>query len=235
MVHHFSLSAACGEPLFLVISSEGSKRKLLANFKISFGICQCVLDCFGGLVDFNTGGKKVIERLVEAYGFTTRQALCDHLGVSKSTMATRYMRDIFPADWVLQCAIETGSSLKWLSFGVGEKKDAVKNETRILEKKILIDGKLEDDGTYLFDTKFLPQNLKKAIVVSTLSSELICDMEFEDVRDGKWLVNIDGENSFRMITRLPGGRIHITSKNHSFECALKDIEIIAKVEVSCFR
>ncbi|WP_262830710.1 helix-turn-helix domain containing protein [Klebsiella aerogenes] len=25
--------------------------------------------------------------MVEAYGFTTRQALCDQLGVSKSTMA----------------------------------------------------------------------------------------------------------------------------------------------------
>lgn len=46
-------------------------------------------------MDFSSGGKKVIERLVEAYGFSTRQALCDHLGVSKSTMATRYMRDIF--------------------------------------------------------------------------------------------------------------------------------------------
>lgn len=46
-------------------------------------------------MDFNSGGKKAIERLVEAYGFGTRQALCDHLGVSKSTMATRYMRDIF--------------------------------------------------------------------------------------------------------------------------------------------
>lgn len=55
-------------------------------------------------MDFNSGGKKAIERLVEAYGFGTRQALCDHLGVSKSTMATRYMRDIFPADWVIQCA-----------------------------------------------------------------------------------------------------------------------------------
>ncbi len=52
-------------------------------------------------MDFSSGGKKVIERLVEAYGFSTRQASCDHLGVSKSTMATRYMRDIFPADWVL--------------------------------------------------------------------------------------------------------------------------------------
>lgn len=186
-------------------------------------------------MDFNSGGKKVIERLVEAYGFTTRQALCDHLGVSKSTMATRYMRDIFPADWVLQCAIETGSSLEWLSFGKGKKKDIIKIDTRTLSKQILINGKLEDDGAYFFDNAFLPPNLKKAVVVSIDNSEFICEMEFEDVRDGKWLVNIDGEISFRMITRIPGNRIHIASENHSFECALTDIKVIAKVMMSCLR
>lgn len=186
-------------------------------------------------MDFSSGGKKVIERLVEAYGFTTRQALCDHLGVSKSTMATRYMRDIFPADWVLQCAMETGCSLEWLSFGMGEKKNIKKIETRTLRRKALVDGLLEDNGSYLFDANFLPQNLKKAIVVTSETAELICEMEFGDVRDGKWLVNIDGEHSFRMITRLPGGRIHLTAENHSFECALTDIEIIAKVVLSCFR
>ncbi|WP_249824496.1 helix-turn-helix domain-containing protein, partial [Escherichia coli] len=43
-------------------------------------MCQRILDFLGGLMDFSSGGKKVIERLVEAYGFSTRQALCDHLG-----------------------------------------------------------------------------------------------------------------------------------------------------------
>ncbi|MDN5971292.1 MAG: helix-turn-helix domain containing protein, partial [Enterobacterales bacterium] len=102
-------------------------------------------------MDFNNGGKKAIERLVEAYGFTTRQALCDHLGVSKSTMATRYMRDIFPADWVLQCAMETGLSIQWLSFGEGPKKDVSKLDTVSLPKKNLISGKLVDAGFYIFD------------------------------------------------------------------------------------
>lgn len=70
-------------------------------------------------MDFKTGGQQVILRLVEAYGFSTRQMLCDHLGVSKSTLATRFMRDIFPAEWVIQCALETNAWLKWLVSGVG--------------------------------------------------------------------------------------------------------------------
>ncbi|WP_143340009.1 helix-turn-helix transcriptional regulator, partial [Cronobacter sakazakii] len=71
-------------------------------------------------MDFNSGGRQAIERLVKAYGFSTRQALSDHLGVSKSTLATRYMRDIFPSDWIIQCAMETGVSLEWLVTGTGE-------------------------------------------------------------------------------------------------------------------
>lgn len=186
-------------------------------------------------MDFNSGGKKVIERLVEAYGFTTRQALCDHLGVSKSTMATRYMRDIFPADWVLQCAMETGSSLEWLSFGEGPKQDTTYAETLSLPKKKLIDGKLEDAGFYVFDKSFLPANLTQPIVVSEGKSEFICDMVFEDVRDGKWVVSIDGEILLRTLTRLPSRRLHVEGGNRSFECALKDIEIISKVLISCVR
>lgn len=43
----------------------------------------------------DTGGKAAIERLLEAYGFTTKQALSEHLNVSKSTMANRVLRDSF--------------------------------------------------------------------------------------------------------------------------------------------
>ncbi|WP_105659528.1 phage repressor protein CI [Cronobacter dublinensis] len=186
-------------------------------------------------MDFNSGGKKVIERPVEAYGFNTRQALCDHLGVSKSTMATRYMRDIFPVDWVLQCAIETGSSLKWLSFGEGNQKEIAPLDTLILPKKALSNGKLIDDGSYIFDNAFLPVGLDKAIIVLDGNSEFICEMEFDDVRDGRWLVNIDGEISFRTLTRLPGSRIYVSSQNHSFECSLTDIDVVGKVMLSCIR
>ncbi len=68
----------------------------------------------------NSGGREAIERLLKAYGFTTKQALADHLKISKSTMANRNLRDSFPAEWVIQCALETGASLLWLATGQGE-------------------------------------------------------------------------------------------------------------------
>lgn len=66
------------------------------------------------------GGREPIERIVRAYGFSSRQALCRHLNVSQSTMANRIMRGNFPADWVLVCAMETGTSLEWLTYGRGD-------------------------------------------------------------------------------------------------------------------
>jgi hypothetical protein len=59
----------------------------------------------------DSGGREAINRLIKAYNFSSRQQLCDHLSVSKSTMANRYLRDSFPAEWVIQCALETGISL----------------------------------------------------------------------------------------------------------------------------
>lgn len=164
-MQHSFYSSACGEPLYIVIIVKAPKEHFELNFKIAFGIFQCNLDCFGGLLDFNTGGKIVIERLVEAYGFTTCQALCDQLGVSKSTMATRYMRDIFLADWVLQCVLETGVSTDWLETGNGElntKTDAVLVDVVVNELK---NGHITHLGTRKIDNFFLNAEIKSPTAI----------------------------------------------------------------------
>ncbi|MEH8936669.1 helix-turn-helix transcriptional regulator, partial [Klebsiella pneumoniae] len=116
-------------------------------------------------MNLEKGGRGAIERMVEAYGFKTRQALCDHLGISKSTLATRYMRDSFPAEWVIQCSLETGISLNWLTTGQGSKQGSHKANTKELEKHVLTNGSLRKDGSYVFDASFLPDNLKNPVVV----------------------------------------------------------------------
>ena len=63
------------------------------------------------LIMQNRGGQSVIDRILKAYGFSSRQAFCNHLGISQSTMANRYARDTFPADWVVICSMETGVAL----------------------------------------------------------------------------------------------------------------------------
>lgn len=177
----------------------------------------------------NQGGKAAIERLVEAYGFTTRQALADHLEVSKSTLANRYLRDTFPADWIIQCALETGISLHWLTTGLGLKQTSQTATTEELKKFVLTSGKLVEDGACVFDASFLPTNLSSPIVIIDNRITYICDQKFTEVMDGYWLINIDGNYSVRLITRLPKGMIKISTAENSFECAFSDIEVIACV------
>ncbi|EFN7679346.1 TPA: helix-turn-helix transcriptional regulator, partial [Escherichia coli] len=115
-------------------------------------------------MNLEKGGRGAIERMVEAYGFKTRQALCDHLGISKSTLATRYMRDSFPAEWVIQCALETGTSLNWLTTGHGSKQTSGNTNTMEVAKYVLSDGALCEDGFYIFDREFLPSAFKNLFV-----------------------------------------------------------------------
>ncbi|WP_227724418.1 phage repressor protein CI [Yersinia proxima] len=181
-------------------------------------------------MDFKSGGRKAIDRLIEAYGFTTRQALCDHLGVSKSTLATRYMRDIFPAEWIIQGALETGVSLSWLTTGEGVMFENAKlNDVVQIPRKKLLDGKLYDSNFYIFDKAFLPDGLKDPVVILDGDVTYIADKIFKGITDGKWLIDIDGILSIRDISMLPKNKLTIRNENVAFECSIDDVKFIAKI------
>lgn len=170
----------------------------------------------GDELTFESGGKAAIERLVEAYGFSTRQALADHLNVSKSTLANRYLRDTFPGDWIIKCSLETGVSLAWLATGKGYKsKD---NETTSLTALKISDGELLDSGFVAFDKTFIPNNLRKPMSILDNSKAYIVDMDFNEVTDGEWLVEIEGKKSIRHLTRIPIGKVKVSSSESNFVC-----------------
>lgn len=177
----------------------------------------------------NQGGKAAIERLVEAYGFTTRQALADHLGVSKSTLANRYLRDTFPADWIIQCALETGISLRWLTTGTGSKSENKKADILEIPQKKLIEGTLHDCGYAIFDKFLLQQDLKNPFVIIQKNVTYVVETEFSEVQDGKWMVSIDSNTSIKDIVRIPGSKIRIIDSNTTYDCKINDIIFLAKI------
>ncbi|MGG7447812.1 phage repressor protein CI [Kosakonia oryzendophytica] len=179
-------------------------------------------------INLNQGGKAAIERLVEAYGFTTRQALADHLGISKSTLANRYLRDTFPADWIIQCALETGASLIWLTIGKGQKFDNLSNNVRPIHRKHIVDGELIDASFFMLDTNLFTQPLNSPIAISFANKTYIADMAFSEIVDGEWLVIIEGKSSIRKITRIPVGMVKVTNSSSDFECSIDEIEFIAR-------
>ncbi|MEQ9997348.1 phage repressor protein CI [Pectobacterium versatile] len=181
------------------------------------------------LPDLHTGGKKAIERMVEAYGFSTRQSLCDHLGISKSTLATRYMRDSFPAEWVIQCALETGASIYWLSSGNGPMFEDGKNDVVSIPRKKLLNGKLHDSNYYMFDKAFLPDGLQDPIVIIDGNVTYIADRKLDEVTDGKWLVEIEGKSSVRDLTRIPVGKVRVSGVGMAFDCRIDEISVLGKI------
>lgn len=185
----------------------------------------------GNKINPNKGGKEAIERLVKAYGFSTRQALCDHLGVSKSTLANRYMRDTFPSDWIIQCALETGMSLDWLAFGIGEYEEQSRNEIFKLQKFLLIQGALEEDGKFFWDKSYISFKEDSIFMVVEDKQSYICDSKFHNIEDGKWLIDIDGNKLIRDIILLPKSRIQVISKNNVFECKQDEIKFISFVSI----
>lgn len=179
-------------------------------------------------MDFKTGGRKIIERLVEAYGFTTRQALCDHLGVSKSTLATRYMRDIFPAEWVIQCELETGIKLSWLLTGEGNKYDNFESDIVLLPKKKIIEGDIFDAGTVTFDKILLPTDSKDLFLISDSNNFYIAEKNYKKVDDGTWLLKIENKFCIREIGLMPNSKVRIENGKFSFDCGIDELVFEAK-------
>ncbi|MGK7245331.1 phage repressor protein CI [Buttiauxella agrestis] len=182
-------------------------------------------------MNLEKGGRGAIERMVEAYGFKTRQALCDHLGISKSTLATRYMRDSFPAEWVIQCALETGVSLLWLTNGQGGKEGSHKAITIELPRYLLSEGVIVVEGSYVFDRAFLPQNLERPVFIQDGDKSYIADEHFTEISEGKWLISFDDKCYIREIARIPGNKIRVTNETLSFDCEINEIKAIALIKI----
>lgn len=179
-------------------------------------------------MDFKTGGQKVILRLVEAYGFSTRQMLCDHLGVSKSTLATRFMRDIFPAEWVIQCSLETGVSLNWLTSGTGTMYEHAKNDVIAVRTNKIINGKIKDSNCIMFDKCFIPDASGNLETVIDNNITYFTDDKLESITDGIWVLEIEGLVCIREIIRIPTRKVKIIGDSE-FECSLDEVKFLRKV------
>ncbi|TDS68371.1 phage repressor protein C with HTH and peptisase S24 domain [Pantoea sp. PNA 14-12] len=176
------------------------------------------------------GGKDPVERIVKAYGLSSRQALCRHLNVSQSTMANRIMRGNFPADWVLICSMETGASLEWLTYGTGNPNitDQDNTSTKIELKKIS-NGIFSSSNWVEYDAQLLPSDVKAPLLVNFEKQNYLVDMTAAEITDGLWLIEIDNLISVKELYRFPGGRIRVENGKASFECKADDIKVLGKV------
>lgn len=180
--------------------------------------------------DFTKGGGNTLNRVIEAYGFSSKIALAAHLGIAGSSLSMRYKRDAFPADIVVRCALETGANLEWLTFGTGKPFTNEKVDILKLPCSRLINGNLSLYDNVMFDkTMFKDVMPLTPKCIKEDSTYYIIDEKFHDIFDGKWLVNIEGKVSIRELTRIPIKRVRVSGSGIPFDCNLDDLHILGRV------
>lgn len=175
---------------------------------------------------------EVLDRVINAYGFTSKLMLADHFGMASSSLAGRYKRGGFPADMVVRCVAETGASLEWLATGQDRKFDDEELDIIKMPRRKIVDGLLYDAGRYMLDkVSFLPgvPLPKSPICVQEGNSQFIVDTLFTEVYDDQWLVEIEGKISICTLTRIPIKKVRVSGVGMAFDCAIEDIKILGRV------
>lgn len=85
------------------------------------------------MIQFDSA-KNIIDRMVSAYKLKTMKALCEYFGVGISVLSNRVVRNTTPAEYIIQCALDTGANLLWLCTGEGEPNiDGIKTKKKSIE------------------------------------------------------------------------------------------------------
>ncbi|WP_445496419.1 phage repressor protein CI [Photorhabdus sp. SF281] len=189
-------------------------------------------------IDMAGESTPVLDRIIEAYGFTSKLMLAHHFDMASSSLAGRYKRNIFPADMVVRCMAETGATLEWLATGQGKKfADDELNIIKLPNHK-LVDGKLYQSGCVMFDKLMFTAGVPSPsdpICVLDNKTNYIIDRKFTDIYDGKWLVEIEEKISIRELTRIPIKRVRVSGVGMAFDCDLEDIKILGRVVIICLQ
>lgn len=176
----------------------------------------------------STGGKAVLKRILDAYDFATQKELSEYLEISTGTISTWVRREYFPGDVVITCALDTGASLEWLATGdmtISSHEEVAASEVPMINKKILLAGKLDDDGFCHIDQSFVPDgvNLDSLNYVRSGKSSWLIEMGVNELSNGSWLLDIDGTLDVYAVSKRPGNKLRITGHDGEFECLTDEV------------
>jgi len=179
----------------------------------------------------SNGGKAVLRRIMDAYGFTLQKQLCELLGISSGTVSTWIRRNYFPGDVVVACALETGVDLQWLALG--KCKQHIETDklsaNYSIPRRNLIAGSLQEAGLWEINLNFISQTLVEPVFISSSNSAWVVDMNIGEISNGRWLMGIDGKYDVYDIALLPGRKISVTNKVANFICGTGDVKTAGKV------
>lgn len=182
------------------------------------------------ILDSHVNNEELLDRICEVYGFSQKIQLARHFNIAASSLQNRYSRGTISYDFAVQCALETGASLRWLITGQGlqyEGKPTAK-DPREFTLFTLSDGHLTENSILSIDAEFFSKQLTKGIAVRT-EGKLHFIEQNATLTDGLWLVDIEGATNLRELTLLPGKKLHVSGGNIPFECEVNEIKTLGRV------
>lgn len=186
-------------------------------------------------INLNMDSAPVLDRIIEAYGFSSKLMLAQHLDMAASSLSSRYKRGGFPADIAVRCIAETGVTLEWLATGEGKKYNEEDLDILRIPRRKIIDGQLYEAGVLQLDKilfvadKTIP---KTPLCVVDGAVSFIIEKNYSEIFDGEWLVEIEGKASIRTLNRIPIRKVRVSGVGMAFDCGLDDITIIGKVALT---
>jgi len=181
----------------------------------------------------SNGGKPVLRRIMDAYGFTLQKQLCDLLDLSSGTVSTWVRRDYFPGDVVVTCALDTGVSLEWLATGKGTSSGSsvqgIATNYSVLKKYNIESGILEESGEWICDKSLVQPLSENCGFVEKGNESWIVDFEQKNLGNGRWLIDIDGSHDVYSVVRVPGNNIQLSNKGTDIQCKVTDVVCIGLV------
>ncbi|EAW4238917.1 TPA: phage repressor protein CI [Salmonella enterica subsp. salamae serovar 21:z10:[z6]] len=183
-------------------------------------------------IDPETSSAPVLDRVIEAYGFSQKLQLAEHLNMAASSLSSRYKRGGLPADIMIKCMAETGVNLEWLATGEGPRFNDEELDILKIPRKKIVDGQLYDSGSLMLDkVTFLPGKPLPQQPLCVLDGlvQYILEQTYSEVYDDDWLVEVEGKISIRTLTRIPVRKVRVSGVGMAFDCGIDDIKIIGRV------
>ena len=224
-----------GSAIIKCALDTGADLQWLVNGELAKANYKCGVELPSGENLLNeitsNGGKTVLRRIMDAYGFTLQKQLCELLGISSGTVSTWVRRNYFPGDVVVTCALETGVDLQWLALGKGKQHVETDNfsANHSIPRRNLVAGSLHEAGLWEINLSFISQNLVEPVFISSSNSAWVVDMNIGEISNGRWLMGIDGKYDVYDIALLPGRKISVTNKGTNFTCGAEEVKTAGKV------
>ncbi|HCR1841715.1 phage repressor protein CI [Enterobacter kobei] len=179
--------------------------------------------------NIKTGAREAVARICEVYGFTSRLQLAQYLEMSPSALGTRIMRDNFPADLVLRCALETGASIYWLTTGEGATFDHLASDTLRIPAYKISNNELMRQASFIYDKALLPNYSGELQIIKDENVTYFVDIHSHQANDGKYLIEYSGTKSIKELTLLPGNKLRIDWGKYPVDCDISDVTLVGKV------